>query len=397
MTVDSAAATTTTSGRVYPVAVDKSGYLSVSVPWTAVTETTVRNWGFTKNEGTLTDVDLFVGGPDAKEDGATTNGNTYLNLLMNSGIRSVHNIVGSGHTTVTSDASGTITINSTVPDISNLVPYTGASKDVNLGNHSLLISDQTSANGAMVKVSGKYRAENDTSITIKPSSIELTDPRSNGLKATLAAGKLSIADDTYTGLFNKGGFKAQLREDTDGDGQLDATYYSTYVYDGIVHNGNKLSFQEKEGTIALTSDLSTLLDKGASSSSSIDFQTVYNPVTFMQSTATPSIHGLHTSIGAVGFPWELGGTTSTSSVSSALTLRGYEDSLKKECYTILKQDGNEFSIKAKSDSMSSILSYNGQWRIGGYQIVTADMMPGTQQWKLTSTSGTVTTVNICTK
>lgn len=33
LTVDSAAATTT-SGRVYPVAVDKSGYLSVNVPWT---------------------------------------------------------------------------------------------------------------------------------------------------------------------------------------------------------------------------------------------------------------------------------------------------------------------------------------------------------------------------
>ena len=73
MTVDSAAATTTTSGRVYPVAVDKSGYLSVSVPWTAVTETTVRNWGFTKNEGTLIYVDLFVGKKNTKEDGATTN------------------------------------------------------------------------------------------------------------------------------------------------------------------------------------------------------------------------------------------------------------------------------------------------------------------------------------
>lgn len=33
LTIDSAAATTT-SGRVYPVAVDKSGYLSVNVPWT---------------------------------------------------------------------------------------------------------------------------------------------------------------------------------------------------------------------------------------------------------------------------------------------------------------------------------------------------------------------------
>lgn len=33
LTVDSAAATTT-SGRVYPVAVDKTGYLAVNVPWT---------------------------------------------------------------------------------------------------------------------------------------------------------------------------------------------------------------------------------------------------------------------------------------------------------------------------------------------------------------------------
>ena len=36
LTVDSAAATTT-SGRVYPIAVDKSGYLSVNVPWTNTT------------------------------------------------------------------------------------------------------------------------------------------------------------------------------------------------------------------------------------------------------------------------------------------------------------------------------------------------------------------------
>ena len=42
MTVDSAAATTTTSGRVYPVAVDKSGYLSVNVPWTD-TDTNTHN------------------------------------------------------------------------------------------------------------------------------------------------------------------------------------------------------------------------------------------------------------------------------------------------------------------------------------------------------------------
>ena len=42
LTVDSAAATTT-SGRVYPVAVDKTGYLAVNVPWTDTKVTSAAN------------------------------------------------------------------------------------------------------------------------------------------------------------------------------------------------------------------------------------------------------------------------------------------------------------------------------------------------------------------
>ena len=42
LTVDSAAATTT-SGRVYPVAVDKTGYLAVNVPWTDKSVTSAAN------------------------------------------------------------------------------------------------------------------------------------------------------------------------------------------------------------------------------------------------------------------------------------------------------------------------------------------------------------------
>ncbi len=44
---------------------------------------------------------------------AATDGNVYLNLKDNSTIRNSHKIIGSGATTVTSDASGTITIAST--------------------------------------------------------------------------------------------------------------------------------------------------------------------------------------------------------------------------------------------------------------------------------------------
>lgn len=48
----------------------------------------------------------------ATANAAATNGNVYLNLLDNTTIRESHNIVGSGATTVVSDASGKITINS---------------------------------------------------------------------------------------------------------------------------------------------------------------------------------------------------------------------------------------------------------------------------------------------
>lgn len=62
---------------------------------------------------------LYVGKADAKSNSASTNGNTYLKLFDNDTRRSQHLIHGTGLTTVASDASGTITINSTLP--TNLV------------------------------------------------------------------------------------------------------------------------------------------------------------------------------------------------------------------------------------------------------------------------------------
>ena len=49
----------------------------------------------------------------ATANAAATNGNVYLNLMDNTTIRDSHKIVGSGATTVTSDANGVITIKST--------------------------------------------------------------------------------------------------------------------------------------------------------------------------------------------------------------------------------------------------------------------------------------------
>lgn len=58
----------------------------------------------------------FVGEKDKASNGQTTNGNTYLKLYENGGKQSQFNIKGTGATTVTSDANGNITINSTDTD-----------------------------------------------------------------------------------------------------------------------------------------------------------------------------------------------------------------------------------------------------------------------------------------
>ena len=128
---------------------------------------------------------------------------------------------------------------------------------MNLVNHALLISDKTGAVGdsAAIKVSGKYKTEDDVSITIKPNNIELMDPRRGGITATLAAGNFNLTSNAVTSTLNANGLKVLHREDTNGDGQIDVTSYSTYGLGRITHNGNKLLFPEKEGTIALTSDL----------------------------------------------------------------------------------------------------------------------------------------------
>lgn len=163
LTIDSVAGTTT-SGRVYPVAVDKTGYLAVNVPWTdtntnttytfasgtdgfsvtpsggsaqnVAVDVSVSNsaptlsWGATSTIGTVSGTALTVKMPAnpntdthytaslVTSTSATGTSNAvatspYLNLVENGTIRNSHRISGSGATTVTSDASGNITISST--------------------------------------------------------------------------------------------------------------------------------------------------------------------------------------------------------------------------------------------------------------------------------------------
>jgi hypothetical protein len=99
----SSQASVNNSGRTYiqDVTLDEYGHVTGLVSATeTVTDTHYTSLNVIGATGTTTNA-------------ATTNGNTYLKHVENGALTSSHKIVGSGATTVTTDASGNITINST--------------------------------------------------------------------------------------------------------------------------------------------------------------------------------------------------------------------------------------------------------------------------------------------
>ena len=70
-------------------------------------------WTVPPNNDTHYKATLTVGASNAVANAATTNGNTFLKTIENNAVSGYVKIVGAGKTTVTSDANGVITINST--------------------------------------------------------------------------------------------------------------------------------------------------------------------------------------------------------------------------------------------------------------------------------------------
>lgn len=137
-------------------------------------------------------------------------------------------------------------------DISNLVPYTGATKDIHLGKHSLFISNKDgNTNNPVIKVLSKGIEEDDVRTIIEPASIRLEDP---GLSwAILTPSYLDVTDGANSCTVRKDGFIASLK--TTGPSGTDVTNSAIYKYDGIDVNNKKLLFPSKAGTIALESDI----------------------------------------------------------------------------------------------------------------------------------------------
>lgn len=158
------------------------------------------------------------------------------------------NVLTSGEASVTTETFAYYSQVSSLNDkINKLVPYTGATKDVNLGKHSLLISNKSGNTGnPTIKVSAKGASEDDIYTIIDPNGITIGDPTTT--TATLGPNLLEVNDGPLTGAVISSGLKASFDND-------ESVKYSTYEYDGINHNGKKLAFPTKAGTIALLSDI----------------------------------------------------------------------------------------------------------------------------------------------
>ena len=82
----------------------------------------------------------------ATANAAATNGSAYLNIIENGAVRSSHKIVGSGGTTVTTDANGVITIKST----DNNTTYTLSSFGITATAAELNILDGVTVNATKI-------------------------------------------------------------------------------------------------------------------------------------------------------------------------------------------------------------------------------------------------------
>ena len=236
----------------------------------------------------------------------------------------------------------------TIPDISNLVPYTGATKDVNLGKHSLSISNKSDGKGK-ITVSSQGISEDDVYCEITSTGVQLMDP---GAGTSYNVNYIDV-----------NGFKVYLPN-------------ATYVPSGAE-------------VFAMKSNLSNLLDKGSASTN--NNQVVYNPVEMKKTLTVPSIQSTPIQYGPSDFDpaFSLGATTINEKTAAQL---------KFACpglnYTTITQTDSDFTINANG----TLSCDGGGWKINNSPIVTAanleQYMPNTQVWKLTSTTGTVTTINV---
>ena len=119
-------------------------------------------WVVPTNTDTHYTTGLKVGASaTATANAAATNGNVYLNVLDNTTVRDSHKIVGSGATTVTSDANGVITISSTNSTYSAMTGATASAA----GKAGLVPAPAAGKNTSFLRGDGTWVVPTNTNTT----------------------------------------------------------------------------------------------------------------------------------------------------------------------------------------------------------------------------------------
>ena len=114
------------SSGLYKITTNAQGNVTAATAVTKADITALGIPGSDTNTDTHWTTGLVAGAKSGVANAATSNGNTYINVKDNSTFRSGVNIKGSGATTVTSDANGVITINSTDTNTNTWIALKGA-------------------------------------------------------------------------------------------------------------------------------------------------------------------------------------------------------------------------------------------------------------------------------
>ena len=320
-----------------------------------------------------------------------------------------------------------------------VVNRTNASDNIGKGLiYALQTGSYTSCYGIRLKIT-KCHVNGNGYAFIKITSMQLRDYRP-GMKFPDCLGAISQGGgDVWGELYTKSNLVTHnvLPYATNESyiGNSNSQYWSVYSHD-FYENGTALSDK--------------YLAKGTSST--VVNQVVYNPVEMKKALIVSSVQGTKytDNSGNQQSLFELGGTTDNTSGSSSLTLyrnrAGFWDSasitftpadgLKINNYAVgvqnwsnvpasyiltngdgvtkdvnggvkLKSSGGALSDDFVFDSINNGKLHSkmsigpsglvrGGWCIDNSKILTESSLT-TQQWKLTSTTGTVTTINVCTK
>ena len=172
---------------------------------------------------------------------AAINGNVYLNLKDNSTIRNSHKIIGSGATTVTSDASGTITIASTNTNTT----YTLSSGTTN-GTLKLTPSSGSAQDNIKVTGLGTAAYEAKTAFALTGHSHNNATQSSAGFMSAadkkaldnLAAGDLRALANTWQQKQSYSAAGTVEAGSTSGSGAINVTAGGIWAAGGIL--GNKV-------------------------------------------------------------------------------------------------------------------------------------------------------------